>query len=44
VEELHHVGRGRGGHDRGADHLVHGLVVAGVGGVVEDAGGTCIDI
>lgn len=38
VQELEHVVWRGGGDDGAGDELVHGLVVGGVGGVVQEAG------
>ena len=38
VEKFEDVGRGRGVDYAGRDELIHGFVVGGVGGVVDEAG------
>ena len=43
VQELEDVGGGRGVDDGGGDELVHGFVVGGVGGVVDEAGAAAVD-
>lgn len=43
VEKLEHVGWGRRVDDRGGDELVHGFVIGGLGGVMDEAGAAAID-
>lgn len=44
VQHFEDVGRGRRGYDGGGDYLVHGFVVAGVTGVVDESGAAAINV